>query len=143
MVVVVVVPKTSAFMLRAKVSHKTKSCQSEFSRAQIGQVADQQPGLAEKPCLAWHGDQALNVLLEKRQHALPGILGRLRVVTWPLIVEERVPRAGIDFDGNYFSRRGPGGGLSILRILSARWTARRVSGLFMSSPANCEMRSMR
>ena len=91
MAVVVAAPKTSVFMLGAKVSHKTKSCQSEFSRAQIGQVADQKPGFP------WRCDKALNVLLEKRQNALPGILRRIRVVAWPLIVEERVPRARIDF----------------------------------------------
>ena len=96
MVVVVIAPKASVFIVCAKVSQNALGCQSEFSRAQIGQVADQKPGFSEKPGFSWHGDQALNMLLEKRQHPLPGVLRRVRIVAGPLVVEERVLRARID-----------------------------------------------
>jgi hypothetical protein len=48
-VVVVIAPKASVFIVCAKVSQNALGCQSEFSRAQIGQVAPVRATVALSP----------------------------------------------------------------------------------------------
>jgi hypothetical protein len=48
--------------------------------------------------VAGAAEALLHVLSKKRQYALPRVLRGLGVIVGPLVVEERVPRAWIDFD---------------------------------------------